>query len=262
MQLEIRLQRPTNACCAVALESPHMASEAVNAAEAGPPAMGEFSRLLGVFFEPKRTFGEIAARPSWLAPVLIVIVANILLIYLFNSHVGWEPYLHRLMDNNPQMQQLAPDVRQRVFERQLQMVPVFSYVGGVLFVPLAFLIGGGLILGIVKGLLGVPMRFGQMFAGLSIVVMFLKKPEDFDIQNSFASNPGAFMDPDTSSKFLYTLASQMDVFSIWVMLLIATGLKAAGGKRISFGGALFSVLLPWVVFVLARAGLAAVGLGG
>jgi hypothetical protein len=252
-----------------------MASEAVSAAETGPAPMGEFSRLMGVFFEPKKTFSDIAARPTWLAPTLIVMIVNILLIYLFNSHVGWEPYLHRLMDNNPQMQQLAPDVRQRVFERQLQMVPVFSYLGGVLFVPLAFLIGGGLILGIVKGLLGVPMRFGQMFAimafawlprviyaGLSMVVMFLKNPEDFDIQNSFASNPGAFMDPDKSSKFLYTLASQLDLFSIWVMLLIATGLKAAGGKRISFGGALFSVLLPWVVYVLGRAGLAAVGLGG
>lgn len=70
------------------------------------------------------------------------------------------------------------------------------------------------------------------------------------------------MDPDQSSKFLYTLASQFDVFTIWVMLLIATGIKAAGGKRISFGGALFSVMLPWVVYVLGRAGLAAVGLGG
>ena len=252
-----------------------MATEAVSSAETGPPPMGEFSRLMGVFFEPKKTFTDIAARPSWLVPALVVIVANILLIYLFNSHVGWEPYMHRLMDNNPQMQRLAPDVRQRIFERQLQVVPIFSYVGGVLFVPLAFLIGGGLILGIVKGLLGVPMRFGQMFAimafawlprviyaGLSIIVMFLKNPEDFDIQNSFASNPGAFMDPDKSSKFLYTLASQMDVFSIWVILLIATGIKAAGGKRISFGGALFAVMLPWVVYVLGRAGVAGLGFGG
>src|SRR5579862_9731630 len=138
----------------VALEFPDMATNAVSAAETGPAPMGEFSRLMGVFFEPKKTFSDIAARPSWLAPTLIVVVANIVLIYLFNSHVGWEPYMHRLMDNNPQMQRLAPDVRQRVFERQLQIVPVFSYVGGVLFVPLGFLLGGGVILGIVKGLLG------------------------------------------------------------------------------------------------------------
>jgi hypothetical protein len=101
-----------------------------------------------------------------------------------------------------------------------------------------------------------------IYSGLSIIVMFLKNPEDFDIQNSFASNPGAFMDPQNSSKFLYTLASQFDVFSIWVMLLIATGLKAAGGKRITFGGALFAAMLPWTVYVVIRCGLAAAGLSG
>ena len=101
-----------------------------------------------------------------------------------------------------------------------------------------------------------------IYAGLSIVVMFLKNPDEFDLQNAFASNPGAFMDPQKSSRFLYTVASQLDVFSIWVILLVAVGLKAAGGKRLSFGGALFAVVLPWAVYVLIRGGFAAAGLGG
>ncbi len=70
------------------------------------------------------------------------------------------------------------------------------------------------------------------------------------------------MDPQTSSKFLYTLAGNLDVFVIWVLLLIAAGLKAAGGKRLSFGGALFSVALPFVVYAFIRASLAAAGLSG
>lgn len=237
--------------------------------------MGEFSRLMGVFFEPKRTFGDIAERPRWLAPTLLLIVASLAVIYLFNVHVGWDSYLHRIMDNNPRVQQLSPEQRDRVMNTQLRIVPIFSYVGAVLGVPLTFLVGGGLILGIVRGLLGAPIRFAQVFAvmayaslprvifaALSIVVMFLKNPEDFDIQNSFGSNPGAYMDPQTSSRFLYSLAGAFDLFSIWVILLIAVGLKAAGGKRISFGGALFAVLLPWVVYVLIRGALAASGLAG
>jgi hypothetical protein len=70
------------------------------------------------------------------------------------------------------------------------------------------------------------------------------------------------MDPLTSSKFLYTLAGSLDVFVIWTVLLAATGLKAAGGKRLSFGGALFAVLLPGVCWVLIRGALAAAGLMG
>lgn len=248
---------------------------AVSTSDSGNPPMGEFSRLMGVFFEPKKTFGDIVERPRWLVPTLISIVSAIILLYLFNTHVGWEPMLRRAFENNPRVQQLTPEQRQNALNLQLRIVPTFSYLGGVLGVPLTFLVGGGVILGIVKALLGVPMRFKQVFSvmayawlprviyvALSIIVMFLKNPEDFDIQNSFASNPGAFMDPLNSSRFLYTLASQADVFSVWVILLVATGLKAAGGKRISFGGALFAVLFPWLIYVLIRAALAAAGLGG
>jgi hypothetical protein len=237
------------------------------------PRMGEFSRLIGVFFEPKKAFTDIAERPSWIVPTLILIAFSIVVISLFNSHVGWETYMHRLMDNNPRMQQLSDEQRQQTFNLQLRIVPIFSYVGVIIGLPLAFLIMGGIAMGIIRGLLGVPIRFAQAFAVmayaslprvllsiLSSVVMFLKKPEDFDLQNPFASNVAIFMDPEKSSKFLYSLAGSMDVFTLWVMLLMAVGLKAAGGKRLSFGGALFSVVLPWAVWVLCRAALAAAGL--
>ena len=237
--------------------------------------MSEGSRLLGVFFEPGKTFADIAERPRWLVPLLIGILSAVLLIYLFNRHVGWESSLERAMDNNRFVQQLPPEQRQIAFDRQLRLMPVFSYLGAILGFPITLLLAAGLATGIIRGLLGTPIRFVQAFAamayaflprviyaGLSISVMFLKSPDEFDLQNAFASNPGAFMDPQKSSRFLYTLASQLDVFSIWVMLLMAVGLKAAGGKRLSFGGALFAVVLPWSVYVLFRSGVAAAGLGG
>jgi len=239
------------------------------------PRMGEFSRLIGVFFEPKKAFTDIAERPGWVVPTLILIVVSVVFISLFNSHVGWEPYLHRIMDNNTRMQQLSDEQRQQTFNLQLRMVPIFSYVGVILGLPLTFLIMGAISMGIIRGLLGVPIRFAQAFAVmayaslprvllsiLSMVVMFLKNPDQFDLQNPFASNAALFMDSEKSSKFLYSLAASLDVFTLWVMLLMAVGLKAAGGKRLSFGGALFSVLLPWAVFVLCRAALAAAGLTG
>jgi hypothetical protein len=85
---------------------------------------------------------------------------------------------------------------------------------------------------------------------LSIVVVFLKNPDDFNLQNPLAFNIAAFMDPLTSSKFLYTFATAFDAFAIWVVILTAIGLSAAAGrKKLSFGGALFAVLIPWVVFI-------------
>ena len=85
---------------------------------------------------------------------------------------------------------------------------------------------------------------------------FLKSPDQFNLMNPLAFNPAAFMDPKTTSKFLYTIASGCDLFIFWGMLLTAIGLKAAAGKRLSFGGALFAVALPWAFFLLIGASIA------
>ncbi len=242
-----------------------------------PKPMNELSRLSGVFFEPGKTFTDIAERPRWFVPLLIAIVFSWGYLFAFTQHIGWEPYMHRLMDNNPRMQQVPPEQRQRIFDAQLKFASVGSMVSVVVILPLMMLIWSGIALGIVKGLLGVPMQFKQSFAAfcyaglpramiysaLSTIVMFLtRNPEDFDVQNGFFSNPGALMDPATSSKFLYTLASSLDVFAIWTVLLATVGLKAAAGKRLSFGGAFFAVLLPAIFWVLIRGALASAGLTG
>jgi hypothetical protein len=66
------------------------------------------------------------------------------------------------------------------------------------------------------------------------------------------------MDPNGPHKFQFALASSLDLFSLWKIILIAIGLKAAAGKKLSFGGALFAVLLPWGVLVLIGATFAGI----
>jgi hypothetical protein len=66
------------------------------------------------------------------------------------------------------------------------------------------------------------------------------------------------MDPISTPKFLYTVATALDLFTIWTILLTAVGIKAAAGKRLSFGGALFAVVLPWAVLVLLGATVAGI----
>jgi len=96
---------------------------------------------------------------------------------------------------------------------------------------------------------------GLVFIVLAIAVMFLKNPDDFDIQNPLAFNLGALLDPNSGSKFVYSLATQIDLFAFWKIILVAVGLKATGGRNLSFTGALVAVLIPWAIFVLGAAGL-------
>lgn len=231
--------------------------------------MSEISRVTGVFFEPAKTFEDVAARPSFLVPLILVLLFALVYLFLFAQHVGWERMLRHQFEMSSRTAQMPPEQREAAIQMQLKFVPVFGYFGVLLGVPIFDLIWAAVLLGIVKGIMSVPVRFKQVFAivcyaampsliftALAMVVMFMKNPDDFNMQNPLVFNPGAFMDPVTSSKFLYSLASSLELFGIWTLVLIAIGLKAAGGRKISFGGALAAVFVPWGIWVLCKAALA------
>jgi len=246
-----------------------MTPENAAAVEPEPSGMGEFSRLVGVFFEPTKTFRDIAQRPSWIVPMVLVILAVIGVTATISQRIGWERILRHQNETNSRMQQMDPAQREQAVAMQMKFAPVVGYVGAIVGVPIVDVVIAAVLLGIAGGLMGGGMRFKQVFAivsysgmpglvsaVLSIVVIFLKNPDDYNVQNPLAFNVGAFMDPNTASKFLYSLGSSLDLFVIWTMLLMATGLKAAAGKKLTFTGALVAVLLPWAVVVLGKAAIA------
>jgi len=71
---------------------------------------------------------------------------------------------------------------------------------------------------------------------LSMVVLFLKDPEEFNLQNPLMFNIGAYLSPDAPGA-LRALGSSIDLFSIWIIVLLAFGVSAgrarsASGKRL------------------------------
>ena len=243
-------------------------------AEPAPAEMSEISRLSGVFFEPSKAFADIAERPRWFVPLLLAILATLAFYVTYGQRNGWRSFIEEQMQSNArvarQMEQLSPEQREQSFNLQAKIImPITYYVGPVIGMPIAFLFGSLILWGIASGLMSAGVKFKQIFAiecyaGLTgilakilgIVVIFLKRPEQFNLMNPLAFNPAAFMDPKTTSKFIYTLATGFDLFVFWGMLLTAIGLKAAAGKRLSFGGALFAVALPWAFFLLLGASIA------
>jgi hypothetical protein len=246
-----------------------MTPENAPAVEPEPAGMSELSRLTGVFFEPGKTFADIAERPRFWVPLILMIAASLAFTITISQRIGWDRVVrHQLESRMAQMSDQQREAISRAMDMQVKMVSIFGYAGGILGVPVSYLIVGGILLGIVRGIMSAPVKFKQAFAimcyaslpsliftVLAIVVMLLKNPDDFDLQNPLVFNPGAFMDPQSPLKFLHSVASSLDLFTIWTILLVATGLKAAGGRKLSFGGALTAVALPWAILVLGRASL-------
>jgi hypothetical protein len=243
-----------------------MTPEAVQSSEPAPAHMSAFARIAGVFFEPGKTFADIAAKPTWFLPLLLIVIATMAFSITFGKHVGFESVVRQQLENSSRGAQMTPDQREQAVATGAKIAPFFGYAT-VVFIPVGYLIVAGVLLGM-TAMMSAGLKFNQVYAivchaslpsvifsVLGIVVMFLKNPADFNIQNPLAFNVGAFLDPNGSKK-LYTLATSLDLFSFWMIFLMATGLKAAAGKRLSFSGALIAVLVPWAIFVAIKALLA------
>jgi Yip1 domain len=235
-----------------------------------PAGMGEASRIAGIFFEPARTFEDIARRPTFVIPMVLLIAVVLVFMALFAQHVGWERSIRHQWEINPRAAQMSPEQRENAIQMQIKFSGVAAYAGVILGIPIVDLIWAALLFGIVKGIMGAAVKYKQVFSvlawsgvvglissALTILVMFMKNPDDFNLQNPLVFNPGALMDPLTSSKFVYSLASSLDLFTIWMLVLIGIGLKAASGKHLSTGGAMTAVFAPWVIWTLGKAALAA-----
>jgi hypothetical protein len=253
--------------------TPEMPDNAFDA-EPEPRQLSEISRLTGVFFEPKKAFTDIAERPRWFVPLLLIILATVAFYVTYGQHNGWRSFIEEQMQSNArvaqQMEQLPADRREQSINMQAKIIMPITYYGGpVIGMPLMYLFSALVLWGVASGIMSAGVTYKQIFsiqcyAGLTavigkilgIVVIFLKSPDQFNLMNPLAFNPAAFMDIKTTSKFLYTIATGFDLIMFWAMLLTAIGLKAAAGKRLSMGGALFAVALPWAFFLLLGASIA------
>jgi hypothetical protein len=251
-----------------------MTPETAQFSDPTPAHMGTFSRITGVFFEPGKTFEDIGRRPSWFVPLLLAILSGLAFYTAYGQHVGWARFVNQQMATNPRVQQamaqVPPDQLESRMAMQAKITGISYYVSMFVVIPIVMLISSAVLLGLTS-MMSAGLRYKQIFAIvcfaglpmvirnlLSLVVVFLKNPDDFNLTNPLAFNVAAFMDPLTSSKFLYTLGTMFDVFAIWTILLTGIGLSAAAGKKkLSFGGGLFAAATPWVVFGLLAAGMTA-----
>jgi hypothetical protein len=229
-----------------------------------PPRMSEVARITGVYFDPKKAFADIAARPSWIAPLVLLIVGALAFTYTFTNHIGWRHFMEQTMEKNAEMRDLPADQREMRIDAGTKFAPIFGYAGGVIGIPVVALAMAGVLLVACK-MMGASLQFKQMFAIssyallpglistiLAIVVMFLKNPDDFNLQNPLFFNIGAFFEPPpTTAKFLYSVASSIDLFTFWTILLLATGISVAA-RKVPFSKAAVAVVSSWVIWVLVK----------
>jgi len=88
-------------------------------------------------------------------------------------------------------------------------------------------------------------------------LIFFGDPEHFNAQSPVPSNLGFFLSPDTS-KPLMILASALDLFSLWFMILLGIGYSEASGRKVKALTIFFCFFGLRAVLLLIQMGLATI----
>jgi hypothetical protein len=228
-----------------------------------------FARIFGAIFSPKPTFESIVQRPTWIVPVILGCVIFITVVFVFTQRGGWPAFFQKQMADNTRVQQMTPEQRENLMEKQVKIAPIFGYVEGIVIPPAAALLVAAVLLGIfnLSGATRTTFKVSLAIVAfawspwlihglLSILIIFLKDPATVDLQNVVASNPAAFL-PEGSAKWLTALLGSIDIFAIWTLFLLAIGFSATNPKKLSVAKAFALAASGWIVFILLKVGLTA-----
>jgi len=230
------------------------------AAQDAPSPINHAGRLLGVFFSPKATFEDIARRPSWILPVVVMSILGLAVAFVMNQKIDWRDVAAKRIEESPRAANLSTDQKEQRIAMSAKFSPAFVYVFGVAWPVLQALIVGGVFLLAYNVIGGAGARFSAslgitahayypwiLYSLLFILILYLKAPGTVDLDNPVATNVGAFL-PESTPKALMSLGKSIDIFSVWTLLLISIGFAAVNPKKLK--GKAFSIAISvWVVWV-------------
>ena len=232
------------------------------------PAISPIGRIFGIFFSPKATFEDIVRKPGWLLPVIILAVLGLAVVIGLNQKMNWREFMSQQIEKSPQASTMSAEQKEQRIEAGAKFAPISTYVFGVP-APLILILVVALIMWGAYNVLGgvnvgyktalsivahayVPVMLGNL---VFLLVLFLKAPGTIDLENPVATNLAAFF-PEDTAKWLQAFGKNMDVFTLWVVALIAIGFAATNPKKLR-GGTSFGIAFGMFAGYLAiRVGLA------
>jgi len=236
-----------------------------------PPAQPSSSlsapqRLWMAFTSPGQVFADIAIRPTWVLCLVAMVLLGLLVQFAVLPHVDSEATLRARLGDR------AEGVSDEQIEQMVEQGEKFARFGpiiGLVVSPIAWAIMAAVFFVLLK-IVGSEADYQRAFSTTlhaywppSVVVSLLtvvliqragKIPQQ-DLTDVVKSHPGAFLSPDAPA-WLDAAATTLSVFNIWIVVLLIIGFRTVG--KISTGKAAVVALVPWLIWLAAKAGLATV----
>lgn len=242
-------------------------------AEVGP-GLSQWERVADTFTAPSKTFTDIkSGHRSWWLPLVILAFAGYGFFWAVNTKIGMDHVVENQMSLSPKsaerMAQLSPEQQASQKKISIYITEGVFYGGPVMLLAygaiVALVLWGTINLGF-----GGRATFGGVFAVwmysmlpslvktiLGVIVIYAgAAPESFNIKNFAPTNAGAFLNPLDTNAALYSLATSLDLTTIWYLVLFGIGIATVAGVKRNSG--YIAVFGWWVIIVLISMGAAAV----
>jgi hypothetical protein len=233
-----------------------------------PPAdSGSFlGNLFNLYFEPTETFSKIFVKPRvWMAIVLQVAL-GVLFTSIWLQKMDAREFMKAQMEQNARIQQLPAEQVEQIIDSQARFMRTWGRIAPF-FVPVILdLILAGIFMFVFRFFMAADVSFMQSlatvawtFAALSLIqtpimllVFWLKGDWNLDPNQIIQANPTIFFEVGSMSRWIWSLLSSFDLFSLWTLFLFATGFSVAGKRDLSAG--LWGVGILWVVYLSVKTG--------
>lgn len=233
-----------------------------------PAPLSQGARIINTFIAPSKTFTDIRRNASWWAPFLLTTIISCGLVYVAGQKIGFAKIVENQMQSQPKAEaryeKLTPEQR----EQQIKWTGISYYVIIPVFTLIIWLVVAALQFATFRFGTNADISYSRSLAvvaygGLPLVIKALlaivsvlagASADGFSMQNPVATNPGYFLNP-ADGVFLYGLASALDVFMIWTLVLTAIGFSYAG--KIKTTTAYVVVFVWWALLTVAGAGIGA-----
>jgi hypothetical protein len=233
-------------------------ADAVKEVDPAPSKAGLWEDFVDIFYTPSSVFARRSDGKFGLALLFLVIVGTVLFFVTKNA-------MSPIMDAEFTRQTAAamrknPNI---TAEQMASSRNFFEMLGPVFFAVVLTIsvFGTGVILWLVGKLFDAKesVTAAIMIATYSEVPRIVQiltnaaqalimSPEKLNAANSVGFNLARFMNPDTTSPVMIALGARVDLFTIWVTVLLAIGLHVVG--KVSKQQAYIAAAITWVVGAL------------
>jgi hypothetical protein len=220
-----------------------------------PAGLSQGARVIDTFIAPKKTFTDIRRSAQWWMPFLLMTIIGSALVYVAEQKIGTQKMVENELAARPKAQAQYEKATPEAQAQQVKVTGIIYYIAIPVFTLLIWVVMAGLQFGTFKFGANADLTYSKSlaivaYAGLPLMIRSLlaivsvlagASADGFTLNNPVASNPGYFMNP-ADSPFWHIIASQLDVFLLWTVVLTAIGYSTTGKVKL---GTSFAIVIGW-----------------